>query len=263
MYLYSKLQSLKYLSSTKSRPVNGTPFVSLTRPSRKHHPLYIRQQGAAPVQAAARSEPQASQKKGLDALLASASTAPPATKPSATKDPLESLNLDDLLAPPSKPIQRSAPAGTSAPTGSRSADVGGWNEPSRSPQGRGAPRQSSYGSSPQSPYDSPPQSSYGSSFDQDFGSSRGQFSDPSAAHEKAVKGDRTLTTIEVSDDGACAVEDKDIDPKTVEMLKARGIVTFTPVQVRIELVALVDFWLVGHYLVQGVIIRAEKNYVLY
>lgn len=46
-----------------------------------------------------------------------------------------------------------------------------------------------------------------------------------------MKGDQQVTMVEVGDEGACPVEEKDVDERTVAALKARGIENFTPVQV--------------------------------
>lgn len=162
----------------------------------------------------------------LDSLFASAdapraSTATPRAPP-VNSDVMD-LDLDDLLGPPggAAPPQRFSGGGTSGGSGSRGGGGGGdgWGEQ------RAPPRQQSYGGS----------ADYGggdSYYAEEFGTARGKFGqDPDAAHQKAVKGDRLVTNVEVSDDAACPVADKDIDPKTIAALKARGIENFTPVQV--------------------------------
>lgn len=148
----------------------------------------------------------------LDSLLASASSpAPPAAARSApTNGDLDDLDLDDLLGPASQPPQRYSGGGTSS-----GRDGGGWNEPA---SGAGYNEQS--------------QSSYGGGGGEDFGAARGAFGgNPEAAHQKAVKGDRLVTNVEVSDEAACPVGEKDVDERTVAALAARGIENFTPVQV--------------------------------
>lgn len=70
------------------------------------------------------------------------------------------------------------------------------------------------------------------SYSGEFGAASGQYGDTAtAAASKALKGDQLLTMVEVGDEGACPVEEKDVDERTVAALKARGIENFTPVQV--------------------------------
>ncbi|CAM9234416.1 unnamed protein product [Laminaria digitata] len=142
----------------------------------------------------------------LDSLLASAAT-PGAATAAPTNGDLDDLDLDDLLGPASQPPQRYSGGGTSA-----GRDAGGWNEPASS---------AGYNE----------QQSYGGGGGEDFGAARGAFgNNPDAAHQKAVKGDRLVTNVEVSDESACPVAEKDVDAKTVAALAARGIENFTPVQ---------------------------------
>lgn len=122
------------------------------------------------------------------------------------------LDLDDLLGPPPQRFKGGGQAGES--------NGGGWREPSGS--------SSSYGDGG---------GGGGSSYGHDFGAARGKFgADPEAAHQKAVRGDRLISQVEVSDDGACPVGEKDVDPQTVAALASRGIETFTPVQVCVSCV---------------------------
>lgn len=143
---------------------------------------------------------------GLDSLLASAASPGTTKRGPGAGQPVADFDIDDLLSPslpPPPPPQRYSGGATPS-----TRATSGWSEPSQ-----------------QSPYG-------GQSYGQEFGAARGAFgNDPEAAHKKAVKGDRLVTNVEVSDDGACPVSEKDIDPKTVAALKARGIETFTPVQV--------------------------------
>lgn len=152
----------------------------------------------------------------LDSLLSSAASPGSATRTRPTAAPtngdLDDLDLDDLLGPASQPPQRYSGGGTSA-----GRDGAGWSEPSGNAAG----------------YDGPSQASYGGGGWEDFGAARGAFgNNPDAAHQKAVKGDRMVTNVEVSDEAACPVTEKDVDAKTVAALAARGIENFTPVQVR-------------------------------
>lgn len=147
----------------------------------------------------------------LDSLLASVGSPAVKTRAPVNSDVVD-LDLDDLLGAPEAPPQRFSGGGTVAGRGGRS----------------GASRSSYDERDSRSSYDGG--SSYGGG--QEFGSMRGAFgADPEAAHTKAVKGDRMVSNVEVSDEGACAVADKDVDPTTVAALQARGIETFTPVQV--------------------------------
>ncbi|CAM9480566.1 unnamed protein product [Hapterophycus canaliculatus] len=69
------------------------------------------------------------------------------------------------------------------------------------------------------------------SYSQEFGAASGRYGDTAAAAaSKVLKGDQQVSLVEVGDEGACPVEEKDVDPKTVAALKARGIENFTPVQ---------------------------------
>lgn len=138
----------------------------------------------------------------LDTLLASASS--PVTKAPVNSDALD-LNLDDLLGPPP---QRFSGGGVKT-------NRGGWDEEDYGQGYGGGGGRSSY--------------------DGEFGAARGKFaSDVNGANEKAVKGDRLLKQVDVDDDGACPVAEKDVDPKTVQSLASRGIENFTPVQVSVE-----------------------------
>lgn len=75
------------------------------------------------------------------------------------------------------------------------------------------------------------------SYSQEFGAASGQYGDTAAAAaSKVLKGDQQVSLVEVGDEGACPVEEKDVDPKTVAALKARGIENFTPVQVSTKIV---------------------------
>lgn len=72
------------------------------------------------------------------------------------------------------------------------------------------------------------------SYSGEFGAASGKYGDTAtAAASKVLKGDQLVSLVEVGDEGACPVEDKDVDDKTVAALKARGIENFTPVQVRV------------------------------
>lgn len=151
------------------------------------------------------------------------STSPAIKSPVSSRSPADlnaDLDLNDLLGPPP---QRFSGGGIATPNASQPYSGGGassggrgWDSEQQSrgaPQSRGA-RQSFDG--------------YG----EEFGSARGAFArDANVAMEKAVKGDPTVTHLDVDDEGACPVQDKDVDAKTVQSLAARGIETFTPVQV--------------------------------
>ena len=153
----------------------------------------------------------------LDSLLASAASPGAAAARSApaaapTNGDLDDLDLDDLLGPASQPPQRYSGGGLSS-----GRDGRGWNEPASN-----------------SAYNEQSRSSYGSGGvgGEDFGAARGAFGgNPDAAHQKAVKGNRMVTNVEVSDEAACPVLEKDVDARTVAALAARGIENFTPVQV--------------------------------
>lgn len=157
----------------------------------------------------------------LDSLLGSApsTSAPAAAAPAQQQNSdLGDLNLDDLLGPGanSAPPQRYSGGGRSG-------------VPSPIPAAR-APPASTGG---QGGWDSPPPMSYSG----DFGATSGKYGDSAAAAaSKALKGDQQLTLVEVGEDGACPVEEKDVDAQTVTALKARGIENFTPVQVCIYMI---------------------------
>lgn len=152
----------------------------------------------------------------LDSLLGSAPSAPASAAasgaaPAQKNSDLEDLNLDDLLGPGanSAPPQRYSGGGMSGAA-------------SPIPAARGPPAATGQG------WDSPPPMSYSG----EFGATSGKYGDSAAgAASKALKGDQEVTLVEVGEDGACPVEEKDVDPKTVAALKARGIENFTPVQV--------------------------------
>lgn len=139
----------------------------------------------------------------LDSLFASAASRTVNTPEAKADSDVVDLNLDDLLGPPPQRFQ-----GGGRPAGGAGDE---WNEPSGSSYGGGGG---------------------GSSYGEEFGAARGKFgADPEAAHQKAVRGDRLISQVEVSDDGACPVAEKDVDAQTVASLAKRGIETFTPVQV--------------------------------
>lgn len=130
------------------------------------------------------------------------------------------LDLNELLAPSPKRLAGGGTTTSNFPqstlAGGAMGGVRGWDSEQQS-RGAGQSR-----GGPQSFDD------YGD----EFGSMRGAFaSDVNAAREKAVKGDRTLTHLDVDAEGACPVQEKDVDEKTVQALAGRGIDTFTPVQV--------------------------------
>ncbi len=158
----------------------------------------------------------------LDSLLGSAASAsaaaaaaaaPPASAPPpAQNGDLDDLNLDDLLGPGAAPPQRYSGGGTTGGARAPSSPSGqgqGWGSPG--PQGGQQQRMSYSG---------------------EFGAASGQYGDTAAAAaSKVLKGDQMVSLVEVGDEGACPVEEKDVDPKTLAALKARGIENFTPVQV--------------------------------
>lgn len=122
------------------------------------------------------------------------------------------IDLDDLLGPPP---QRFSGGGTNTATQQRSPGGG-------TSQGRGGGWNEHEGS----------QSRGGGGYGDEFGSARGAFaSDVNAAREKAVRGNRLITHVDVGEDGACPVTERDVDPRSVAALLARGIEKFTPVQV--------------------------------
>lgn len=183
----------------------------------------------------------------LDTLLASSSPAKSNQQRAKSGSAALSADLDELLSPDTSrfssrstmdaPPQRFSAGGTSPPPPQRFSGGGTVAPPQRSPNGGGGDRGGGWDSPDQSQSRAPPgaQSSFGSSFAayaDDFGSVRGAFaSDVNAAQEKAVKGDRSITHVDVDDEGACPVSDKDIDERTVKLLAGRGITVFTPVQV--------------------------------
>lgn len=161
----------------------------------------------------------------LDSLLGSATSAPPATATAAEpkNSGLDDLDLDDLLGPGanSAPPQRYSGGGTagggeSFPAAARGPPVG--RASSDGQQAWGAPGQQ--------------QQQQRMSYSGEFGAASGKYGDTAArTASKELKGDQMVSLVEVGEDGACPVEEKDVDPKTVAALKARGIEKFTPVQV--------------------------------
>lgn len=160
----------------------------------------------------------------LDSLLGSASSAPPATATAAQpkNSGLDDLDLDDLLGPGanSAPPQRYSGGGTtgggsSSPVAARGPPIGSASSDGQ--QAWGAPGQ---------------QQQQRMSYSGEFGAASGKYGDTAErTASKELKGDQQVTLVEVGDEGACPVEEKDVDPKTAAALKARGIEKFTPVQV--------------------------------
>lgn len=157
----------------------------------------------------------------LDSLLGSAPAAA-APAPQQYND-VDDLNLDDLLGPGanSAPPQRFSGGGRAGVTSSIPA--------ARAPPAASGQR-----------WDSPPPSS---SYSGEFGATSGKYGDSAAAAAgKVLKGDQQVSMVEVGDDGACPVEEKDVDPQTMAALKARGIENFTPVQVGSKRVVAKQCW---------------------
>ncbi|CAM9408692.1 unnamed protein product [Ectocarpus sp. 6 AP-2014] len=162
----------------------------------------------------------------LDSLLGSATSAPPATATAAApkNSGLDDLDLDDLLGPGanSAPPQRYSGGGTaggrgSFPAAGRGPPVGGASSDGQ--QAWGAPGQQQQ------------QQQQRMSYSGEFGAASGKYGDTAArTASKELKGDQMVSLVEVGEEGACPVEEKDVDPKTVAALKARGIEKFTPVQ---------------------------------
>ncbi|CAM9936770.1 unnamed protein product, partial [Discosporangium mesarthrocarpum] len=143
---------------------------------------------------------------GLDELLGngkkSPTSAPKANKssvgpaPAVDRDYSSDLDLDGLLG--RSPSQQ-------RPSSPRNFDMGDWSVQSDEDNGGWGDRaeRQSLGGKP-----------------------RG----PRVPMQKEVKGDRSVSYIEVDDSAAGPVTSKDIDDKTVKMLADRGIEIFTPVQ---------------------------------
>lgn len=161
----------------------------------------------------------------LDSLLGSATSAPPATAKAAKpkNSGLDDLDLDDLLGPGanSAPPQRYSGGGTAGGGGSSPAAA-------RGPPVGSASSEQAWGAPP----DQQQQQQQRMSYSGEFGATSGKYGDTAArTASKELKGDQLVSMVEVGEDGACPVEEKDVDPNTVAALKARGIEKFTPVQV--------------------------------
>ena len=176
------------------------------------HPRHRQDSAAKPASSAKNTAAVLGQ--DLDSLLGAA--APPAAKQNSD---LDDLNLDDLLGPGanSAPPQRYSGGGT----------AGGGGAARVPPASREQPAQG-WGSSAGGQQQQQQRMSYSG----EFGAASGRYGDTAtAAASKVLKGDQLVSLVEVGDEGACPVEEKDVDPKTVAALKARGIENFTPVQV--------------------------------
>ena len=141
----------------------------------------------------------------LDALVASAELSAVGEATTPKGGDVDNLDLSEWLGEPSSQPPRYSGGISGVGTPSGQSDTNSWK------------------SLKQTPYEG----------GQEFGgSNEPSEGDWEASPQQSIKEERLPTHVEVSDDGGCPVDAKDVDAITVAALKERGIEVFTPVQVR-------------------------------